>query len=114
MKSRRLLPICGAASPTPPAYRFRWRPELEPAQTIITFNAMIRAYAEAQGIPYLDYWSALADDRGGIPPKWCSDEVHPNTPCYIEVFEPLALAAVNRVLGTRKSYVSPLPQQPQQ
>lgn len=98
----------------PPAFRFRWREGLEPAQTIVQFNAMIRRYADEQGIHYLDYWSALADDRGGIPPKWCGDEVHPNTPCYIEVFEPLALAAVNRVLGTQKSYISPLPPQSQQ
>ena len=95
----------------PPAFRFRWRPELEPAQTIVQFNSMIRRYAEEQGICYLDYWSSLADERGGIPAKWCGDEVHPNTQCYIEVFEPLALAAVNRVLGTQKSYVSPLPQE---
>ena len=95
----------------PPAVDFRWRPGLEPAQKIVRRNALIRQYAEEQGVPYLDYWSALADPRGGMPAKWCDDEVHPNLNCYIEVFEPMALEAVNRVLQTRKSYITPLPQQ---
>lgn len=95
----------------PPAVQFRWRKELQPAQTIVQFNGMIRSYAEEHGIPYLDYWSSLVDERGGLPPKWCNDEVHPNTECYIEVFEPLALGAINQLLGTQKSYISPLPDQ---
>ena len=95
----------------PPAVLFGWRKGIEPAETIVQFNAMIHRYADQHGIHYLDYWSALADDRGGIPSKWCGDEVHPNTQCYIEVFEPMALEAVNRVLGTDKNYISPLPQQ---
>ena len=95
----------------PPAYTFGWRPGSEPAQTIVEMNGMIRAYAESNGIAYVDYWSALADERGGIPAKWSNDEVHPNPRCYIEVFEPMALEAVNKALNTDKNYVSPLPQQ---
>lgn len=93
-----------------PAVQFRWRPELTPAQDIVKFNEMLRAYAASENIPYLDYYSALVDERGGMPSKWCPDEVHPNLECYIEVMEPLALEAVNKVLKTKKNYISPMPQ----
>ena len=36
-----------------PAGDFPWRPGLEPAQKIVRLNAMIRAYAEREGIPYV-------------------------------------------------------------
>ena len=39
----------------PPAGAFGWRPELKPAQDIVRLNGMIRAYADAEGIPYVDY-----------------------------------------------------------
>jgi len=95
----------------PPAAEFRWRRELRPAKAIAELNAMIREYAESEGIYWLDCYSALADERGGMPEKWCADEVHPNTRCYAEVFEPMVLKAVNKVLRTMHDYISPLPEQ---
>lgn len=95
----------------PPAAEFRWRKDLRPAKAIAELNAMIREYAEREGICWLDYHSALADERGGMPRKWCADEVHPNMRCYAEVFEPMVLRAVNRVLRTKHDYVSPPPEQ---
>jgi lysophospholipase L1-like esterase len=43
---------------------------------------MIKAYAEAEGIPYVDYYSALVDDAGGLPEKYSRDGVHPNPDGY--------------------------------
>ena len=87
----------------PPAVRFGWRKEVEhPEQTIERLNAMLRQCAEQMGIPYLDYWSSLADERHGLPPKWTADEVHPNPECYAEIFEPLALKMIGETLKNRK------------
>ena len=91
-----------------PSRKFRWRPELTPAEDIKRLNVMIREYAEANKIYYVDYHSALTEEDGGLPLKWAKDGVHPNKECYVTVMEPLALEAVNKVLKTKKSYISPL------
>ena len=91
-----------------PSRQFRWRPELTPAEDIKRLNVMIREYAEDNKIYYVDYHSALTEEDGGLPLKWAKDGVHPNKECYVTVMEPLALEAVNKVLKTKKSYISPL------
>ena len=49
-----------------PAGDFPWRPGLEPAQKIVRLNAMIRAYAEREGIPYVDYHTPMAAADGSM------------------------------------------------
>ncbi len=92
-----------------PARQFRWRKELTPTQDIIRLNEMIREYATKNKIYYLDYHSALAEEDGCMPLKWAEDTVHPNLECYITIMEPMVLEAVNKVLKTKKTYISPLP-----
>lgn len=91
-----------------PSRQFRWRKELTPAEDIKRLNEMIREYASKNKIYYVDYHSALAEEDGGMPLKWAKDGVHPNKACYITVMEPMVLAAVNKVLKTKKNYISPL------
>ena len=67
---------------TLPANRFKWRPDLQPAQDIVRLNEMIKAYAKANKIKYVDYHSALADELGGLPKKYADDGVHPNMTAY--------------------------------
>ena len=95
-----------------PAVRFRWRPEVDfvPADEIIRLNKMIKEYAESHKIPYVDYHSALVDERKGMNRKYHKDEVHPNSLCYAEVLEPMILPVINKVLKTKHSYTTPIPQ----
>jgi lysophospholipase L1-like esterase len=95
-----------------PAYSFRWRPNVDfvPADEIIRLNKMIREYAESHKIPYVDYHSALVDERKGMNRKYHKDEVHPNKLCFAEVLEPMILKAINKVLRTKHSYTTPTPQ----
>lgn len=65
-----------------PAAGFRWRPELTPAEDIKRLNEMIKAYAKANKITYIDYHSALVDEHGGLPQKYAKDGVHPNLEAY--------------------------------
>jgi lysophospholipase L1-like esterase len=67
---------------TLPAKGFKWRPDMKPANDIIRLNEMIKAYAQENKIPYVDYHSALKDEQGGLPAKHASDGVHPNLDCY--------------------------------
>jgi len=84
-------------SSTLPAYDYPWKPGLEPAPKIIKLNKMIKAYCDVTGHIYLDYFSAMVDDRNGLPKKYASDEVHPTKEGYA-VMEPLAEAAIAKAL----------------
>lgn len=84
-------------SSTLPVYDYPWRPGLEPAQKIITLNAQLNEYAEKNGHVYLDYFTAMADERNGLPKKYANDEVHPTVAGY-KVMEPLVEAAIAEAL----------------
>jgi lysophospholipase L1-like esterase len=80
-----------------PAYDFWWRKGLEPAAKIVTLNQQIKAYADQQHLVYLDYHTAMADQRQGLPPNLANDGVHPSLAGY-RVMEPLLQQAVAQAL----------------
>ncbi|CAM4381147.1 SGNH/GDSL hydrolase family protein [Zobellia roscoffensis] len=84
-------------SSTLPAFNYPWKPGVEPAQKIVDLNKMIKAYAEEKGHIYLDYFSALADERNGLPKKYAKDGVHPTVEGY-KVMEPLVEKAIDDAL----------------
>ena len=91
-----------------PAYCFRWRMDVVNAHDeIIALNKMIKEYADQNKFTYVDYHSALVDERKGMNRKYHNDEVHPYPICYSEVLEPMILKAVNKVLRTKHSYIVP-------
>ena len=65
-----------------PADRYKWRPELKPAEEIVKLNGMIKDYAKSQGYKYVDYHTPLKNEANGLPEKYSSDGVHPNIDCY--------------------------------
>ena len=73
-----------------PAAAFKWRPNMTPANDIIRLNNIIKAYAKANKIKYVDYHSALVDEIGGLPKKYAADGVHPNIDAY-KVMEAILL-----------------------
>ena len=80
-----------------PAYDFPWRPGLEPAPKVQALNAWLKDFAKREKVVYLDYYSALADARGGLRADLGSDGVHPNEAGY-RIMAPLAEAAIARAL----------------
>jgi len=80
-----------------PAYDYRWRPGLEPAGTIVALNAWMRDYAATHDVVYLDYHSAMADERQGLRAELTEDGVHPNEAGY-RVMAPLAERAITEAL----------------
>ncbi|TDE42815.1 acylhydrolase [Flavobacterium rhamnosiphilum] len=80
-----------------PAYDFSWKPNQNPAEKVVALNEMIKNYADAKDILYLDYFSAMADERKGLPALYSNDEVHPNKKGY-QVMAPLAEKAITKVL----------------
>jgi lysophospholipase L1-like esterase len=80
-----------------PAYAFPWRPEINPVQKVTDLNIWIKAYAAKNNFVYLDYYSAMVDERKGLPEKYSKDGVHPNAAGYA-IMEPLAVKAINKAL----------------
>ena len=66
-----------------PSTHFFWRPEMDGIrEKVLSLNARIRAYCAAEGLPYLDYASALAGPEGPILPDYAPDTVHPSAAGY--------------------------------
>lgn len=81
-----------------PAYDYPWKPGLEPAPKIVEINAFLKNFAEKnKGVYYLDYFSAMADNRNGLPKKYSEDGVHPTEEGY-KIMEPLVQKAIDKAL----------------
>ena len=80
-----------------PAYDFPWRPNMEPAPKVMALNKWIKSYAAQKKVVYLDYFSAMVDERNGMKSIYHTDEVHPNKAGYA-VMEPLVEQAIKKAL----------------
>jgi lysophospholipase L1-like esterase len=81
-----------------PAFDFPWRPGLAPAAKVVTLNEWIKGYAAAKGYVYVDYHTAMKDDRDGLPAKLSGDGVHPN-PAGYTIMAPLVEAGIAKALA---------------
>jgi Lysophospholipase L1 and related esterases len=81
-----------------PAYDFSWAPGQYPAQKIADLNVWIKAHAAAKGFVYVDYYSAMKDERGGLPQNLSRDGVHPNSAGHA-IMEPLVESGIAKALG---------------
>jgi lysophospholipase L1-like esterase len=83
-----------------PVYDYPWKPGLEPAAKIMAVNAWMKDYAARTGEIYLDYHTAMADARRGLPTALSPDGVHPNEAGY-RMMAPLAEKAIAEALRKR-------------
>ena len=81
-----------------PAGDFPWRKGLEPAPKIQALNARLEAWCKAEGMVWVDYYSALADASGAMKPGLSVDGVHPNAAGYA-IMAPLAEAGIAKALA---------------
>ena len=89
--------IVAVMSSVLPVYDYPWKPGLEPAPKIIALNKWMKEYAAKHGAIYLDYHSAMSDERGGMRPGLSSDGVHPTEAGYL-VMAPMVEKAIQRAL----------------
>ncbi len=83
-----------------PVYDYPWRPGLTPAPRIVAVNAWMKAYAGRVGAIYLDYHSAMKDERNGLRAGLGDDGVHPNEAGY-RIMAALADKAIATALARR-------------
>ena len=81
-----------------PVADYPWKPGLKPAPKIQALNNWLAGYCVNHGITYLDYYTSMADESGGMKPGLSSDGVHPTNEGYA-VMGPLAQAAIDKVIG---------------
>jgi lysophospholipase L1-like esterase len=94
-KANGIIPII---SSIPPCKAFVWRPEIENAgQTIVDINKSLKAYAETNGLIYVDYHSALSDEDFGFPKTLSEDGCHPDPDTYF-IMENMVLEAISNAL----------------
>ena len=82
---------------TLPAIDFPWSPGMEPGPKVIKLNSILKNYCDSNNIPYVDYFSAMSDEKGGLKvPEYTTadDLVHPNLAGY-KVMEKIILKALN-------------------
>ena len=83
-----------------PAGGFSWRPAItDGMDKIRSLNARVKAYAEANKIPYVDYFNAMLNEDGtAMNPKLANDNpgVHPNAAGYA-IMESLLLPVIKKL-----------------
>jgi acyl-CoA thioesterase I len=84
-----------------PVYDYPWRPGLTPAPKIVALNAWMKQYASTHGAVYLDYHSAMADERQGMKAEIAADGVHPTEAGY-RIMAPLAERAIAEALRRKE------------
>jgi lysophospholipase L1-like esterase len=81
-----------------PSTDFWWHKGLKPAEKIRALNTWLKEYCESHGLTYLDYYSALTDEEGGMKKEFTVDGVHASAKGYA-VMQPLAQAAIDGTLA---------------
>ncbi|MCE3282428.1 MAG: acylhydrolase [Chitinophagaceae bacterium] len=80
-----------------PAIKYKWRPQIEPADKIIWLNKMISDYCAKKNITYVDFHTSLADAQKGLDKRFSNDGVHPTLAGY-KVMEPIIQEAIEKSL----------------
>jgi len=86
------------SSLTPVSDYIRPQTVQRPPEKILALNRWLQDYAEKSNFVYLDYFSAMVDDKGMLRKELTYDGLHPNAAGY-EVMAPLAEKAIAKALA---------------
>jgi lysophospholipase L1-like esterase len=67
-------------------------------EKILALNRWLKDYCAANGLVYLDYFTAMVDDKGLLRRDLAEDGLHPN-PAGFKIMAPLADAAIGKALA---------------
>jgi lysophospholipase L1-like esterase len=73
---------------------------LRPRERILALNRWLKEYCTKNGLVYLDYYSAVVDDKGMLKRELSDEGLHPNASGY-KVMAPLAQKAIARAMAGR-------------
>jgi lysophospholipase L1-like esterase len=72
-----------------------------PPEKIKALNEWIKKYATENGLTYLDYFSATADEKGFLKEELSNDGLHPNDKGYVAM-QPLVEQAIAAAMKKRR------------
>jgi lysophospholipase L1-like esterase len=75
---------------------------LRPRDRILALNKWLKDYCAKNGFVYLDYFSALVDERGMLKRALSDDGLHPTNAGY-KIMAPLAEKAIQKALAENRS-----------
>ena len=81
-----------------PAFDYSWRPGKEPNIKIPALNKKMKSYADKNNVTYVDYFSAMVDDKDGMREELTNDGVHPTAAGY-DVMQPIIEKAIKKALN---------------
>jgi lysophospholipase L1-like esterase len=70
-----------------------------PMSRVLELNQWLKNYCEKNNIVYLDYFSAVVDDKGLLKKDLADDGLHPNDAGY-KIMAPLAEAAIQKAVAS--------------
>ena len=71
---------------------------LRPRERILALNTWLKDYCAKNGFVYLDYFSAVVDDKGMLKRNLSDEGLHPNAAGY-KIMAPLAEKAIARAIA---------------
>jgi len=81
-----------------PCDHYSWRPEMKDVvKKIQHLNARIRDYAKTHKCQFVDYWTALSNEKGGMRDELSNDGCHPTLEGYA-IMEPLIHEAIKKTV----------------
>ena len=94
-KANNIVPII---SSIPPCAEFVWNKDIKnAAETIVSINNVLKEYANANKLIYVDYHSILADEKSGFQKSLSDDGCHPNPDTYF-MMEEMVMKAIKKVV----------------
>ena len=72
-----------------------WNPSADFRTGVSELNSRLSAYASANKITYIDYFSPFTDGNKGMKPGLSKDNVHPNLEMY-KLMEPMLVDAIHK------------------
>jgi lysophospholipase L1-like esterase len=73
---------------------------LRPRERILALNTWLKNYCAKNGLVYLDYFSAVVDDKGMLKRELSDEGLHPNAAGY-KIMAPIAEKAIARAIASK-------------
>lgn len=84
-----------------PAAGFPWRKEITDApQKVDALNSRLKQYANSKKFIFIDYNTAMRDEKGGMREGLAKDGIHPNAGGYT-IMESVIKKEINKALGKK-------------
>jgi lysophospholipase L1-like esterase len=81
-----------------PASHYPWHPHItDVAAKVKRLNALLSDWAAKNKCTYVDYWTPMADDQGGLPKSLAGDGIHPNDEGFRQM-EAILAPTLNKLL----------------